>query len=109
MSIRGDNCIIAYGIWLTDPDGAGGDDAVACLQLGLRLETGWWKLRSGAEFQIIDFKSSEENYSKEEKNTLLSCTYQKWVCPASKVDVLAQFWPRLCGHPGRMVCARWDL
>ncbi|CAK9019497.1 unnamed protein product [Durusdinium trenchii] len=26
-----DNCIIAYGIWLTDPDGAGGDDAVACL------------------------------------------------------------------------------
>ena len=67
MSIRGDNCIIAYGIWLTDPDGAGGDDAVACLQLGLRLETGWWKLRSGAEFQIIDFKSSEENYSKEEK------------------------------------------
>jgi len=26
-----DNCIIAYGIWLTDPDGQGGDDAVACL------------------------------------------------------------------------------
>ncbi|CAE7250339.1 SVOP [Symbiodinium natans] len=26
-----DNCIIAYGIWLTDPDGSGGADAVACL------------------------------------------------------------------------------
>eukprot|EP00928_Gymnodinium_smaydae_P005148 TRINITY_DN11773_c0_g3_i2.p1 TRINITY_DN11773_c0_g3~~TRINITY_DN11773_c0_g3_i2.p1 ORF type:complete len:482 (+),score=96.17 TRINITY_DN11773_c0_g3_i2:69-1448(+) len=26
-----DNCIIAYGLWLTDPDGQGGDDAVACL------------------------------------------------------------------------------
>lgn len=31
---KGDNCIIAYGIWLTDPDGQGGDDAVACLLLG---------------------------------------------------------------------------
>ena len=31
---KGDNCIIAYGIWLTDPDGQGGDDAVACLRLG---------------------------------------------------------------------------
>ncbi|CAE7210973.1 unnamed protein product [Symbiodinium sp. CCMP2592] len=26
-----DNCIIAYGIFLTDPDGSGGTDAVACL------------------------------------------------------------------------------
>lgn len=34
MGGKGDNCIIAYGIWLTDPDGQGGDDAVACLQLG---------------------------------------------------------------------------
>ena len=34
LVVQGDNCIIAYGIWLTDPDGAGGDDAVACLKLG---------------------------------------------------------------------------
>eukprot|EP00440_Ansanella_granifera_P020458 gb/GFBE01022218.1/.p1 GENE.gb/GFBE01022218.1/~~gb/GFBE01022218.1/.p1 ORF type:complete len:476 (+),score=134.81 gb/GFBE01022218.1/:1-1428(+) len=26
-----DNCIIAYGLYLTDPDGPGADDAVACI------------------------------------------------------------------------------
>ena len=44
MSGKGDNCIIAYGIWLTDPDGQGGDDAVACLQLGSDWNRSWCQM-----------------------------------------------------------------
>lgn len=52
-----DNCIIAYGIWLTDPEGPGGDDAVACLRLGHRVRrhsTWYMNGKDGSSAQELD-------------------------------------------------------